>query len=295
MIALPGGSKLFTYDVGPCGVVAQYATQQVRIRNLLQRMYDAGQRSLGLVLQCAPEPTGDGLTLPSDDYSWFQDALMLIEDARNYGFQFVAPEFVYAMGDDAVRNWKTFDNIAASRIWNLLYHFHEEVMMKCGLPFRMDLGGEWPTPAPGSLAVQLSQLIWTNYTAVFWPNAVPCLDATISIPARPDSVPLMVQSFCGNPPACLDLHIYNGGVFYPDAASCLTGMKHELAKVGLDHLPIDIGETLFNNPACARSTAQGIVQNRISVQRIYQWQTTDGSPISVADVSPYDAWKSVGA
>lgn len=301
MIALPGGSKLFTLDLGNCGVIAQYQSQKTRIRTLLQKMVVAGQRALGLVLQCAPGPCNDGLTLPSDDYSWFSNAASLIQDARSIGFQFIAPEFVYVMGDDALRNWTSFDPSAAARIWNLLAHFRDQVMVPCGLPFRIDLGGEWPTPngKPENFAVQLARYVWTNYTAVYWPGGVPCQDATISIPGTPESVALLLPAFDGNPPACLDIHLYDGNGVYPDARSAIWGLRFELAKVGLDRLPWDIGETLFNDAACAQATALGITQSRLSVQRIYQWQVTRGTPeqdsVSVADVSPYDAWRAVGA
>lgn len=299
MLTLPGGSKLFTFDGAYGGVIAQYQTQQGLIRARLQAMYDAKQRALGLVFQCGfPMPgqargASDGLTLPSDDYSWFANTADLIASAREIGFEFVAPEFVYVEGDDAMRNWPEFDSAAAARIWNMLANFRDKVMRPCGLPFRIDLAGELPTK-PG-VNITLAQYLWTNYTASVWPQGVPCQDATISIPCASSAVPLLALAFCGNPPDTLDVHVYDGGNDFPDATAAIVGMRKALGAAGLA-LPWDIGETQFNNAATAAATAAGIIQTGQIVRRVYQWQTAAGAdgPISIADASPYNEWAALG-
>jgi hypothetical protein len=93
------------------------------------------------------------------------------------------------------RQWTSWQETLYGHIWLALCAFRS-IAYASKLRIDIDLCPEVNNNPIGQ-CIPFAQRIWTDYTGSFWPNAVPCMDASVSIIPDSASISLLDKVFTG--------------------------------------------------------------------------------------------------
>jgi hypothetical protein len=283
----PGGSNYISHDLVN-SVVSRYHLDESVIKSQLTQMRAAGMKSLGLPLLMAQGATGG----PFID--WSAGALApqnglnlqaLVRFARSIGFDYflVAPQFY---NEHDFRKPEFEANKEALYVENMGLITHVKAIMGTeGADTLYDLCTEGVGDTRGSCEWYCKRA-WTDWTGYYWPDAVPCWDATISIVPTEANVKAMAGIFRGldpngrvNWPALFNFHPYSvGGRLIPLLQDI---WEDWLQWEDIDIHPWVFGEadtlTIDSDLQIAQDVHQFVSTTRQPIERVFQW------PISPRD------------
>jgi hypothetical protein len=258
------------------GVVARYHLDQAVIDGQLADLRAAGADGISLSLWLY---AGVGVNDQFLDWSGGQLApqmqanlVALLERIKAYGFSWVqiVPQF-YGVND--FRNAWTADFMTTRYPENSGFLFSLPALLNSiGLPYLIDLCAEVTNgPYP--------QRLWIDWTCWFWPDGVPCWDATMSFLPDAASIAALPSVFSGNPPAILAPHIYGA-----DPQKVYDGLQ----AAGLGGRPWVLGEDYTLTPAdhaFAEARRRFVITTKQPILRVCPWpvelSTPAGTPIAV--------------
>ena len=249
-----------------------------------------GMKSLGLPMLMMQGAT-DG---PFIDW---QGGQLTVQDAKNLqafigwaksiGFDYflVAPQF-YAEHDLRQSAFEANKETLYGDNFRLFLQL-KSILDGEGVEAIYDLCTEGVGDTRGS-CVWYSQRIWTDWTCSFWPDGLPCWDATISIVPTQPNVSAMPGIFRGldpggpvNWPGLFNFHSYaQNGRLYP--GSPLNGPRLWLQQINAPVRSWVLGETDTltdtGDMQIAQDANRFVADTKQLIERVFQWPVTPRDP-----------------
>lgn len=233
-----GGSNLLSYDYSDpnAGIITNFHLESDKIMTLVDKMLESGQDCIQLVLPLSKTPPNNsyiqfnGVDMPPQYEINFKNFILYLERS---GIKFVGivPEFWHE--EDFRQN-----NLTDFKIYNhfLFMTWIDSYLRSCRFDYCIDICAELD-PSPN--CIRNAQLLWTWWTATYFPNAAPCWNGTMSLIPKND-YNFIKEIFKGadptgepNWPARINLHAYRNET---------SGMLNALNNIGMPRRNIYIGE-----------------------------------------------------
>ncbi|MBN8888037.1 MAG: hypothetical protein J0I77_20155 [Rudaea sp.] len=291
----PGGQE-------PFGVIVNYNTQTIAIRQALQNMRNAGQDKIRIMLffghglSSGTVMDSAGGSLSSQNMS---NLVNLIDDIHSFGFSVLHISFG-ALGSNDPTNWGGFNQAMADENWGVISSVHQAIGGTRGFDkIYYDLGNELMTGSQSNARYQYMKYIWPKYRSIYGTaDSVGFSFASGEIAGGIDNIGAVFGHT--TPPAAIEIHIYP---YAGNSAQLLVAN----AATGLLRFPLPwyIGEANFNDEAEADAISQEI--NGMFYDYTWngngynpplylmQWpHLSNNSSCTVSDVSPFNIYEKYG-
>ena len=275
-----GGSNFawYQFDTATCvgwpyGVIKNYDTATTAINNVLQTMYNNGQRRLRIpIYYDHGAPSTDGTTLDSTGGNLSPqnrtNLTNLLATIKAIGYSEIEVG-MFPLGSNDPIGWTSWNETTYQENWNLLANLHS-IIANSGIFYRIDLQNEGQPTTGQTVLQQYASRIWGDYTSgtFGWTDTVGSSIAGDSA-ARMQLLPNVYGTY-PHSPALYDLHFYNdpGGSFQN---------MHNYTPSGWGRGWI-IGETFYNNSNSAYWFQTEMNALPQTVYYVAQWPLDSSGP-----------------
>jgi len=291
----PGGSNLLVYRVDEPGhrYVSDFQHGKAVITKQLKQMYADRQRRLKIPLLYWHGRKPDGITLdPTGGHLTEQETRnlkRLLALIKRTGFASIELSLLPEGPDDALHNWKQWDELYYIENWTLLTNVRS-LAVSSRLPYLLDIAGEGVPMNGQTLWGEYARRLWTDYSKTYGVGPRKTVtDATISFVPDPQTVAHLASTFSNNWPPVFEPHIYGAArdSGWESTYSTFTGLYRAMHQAGIPPIPWIIGETYWNDATTAAQFRRAITDTGQTVLYLMQWQVTPLTPNGVnVDVLP---------
>jgi hypothetical protein len=261
----------FIFHAPGKGAIARYHLDTAVIESQLSNLRDSGADGISLSLWLMKDVVKLGMSDTFLDWNGGQlttqmqfNLTEIFASLKSHGFNWVqiVPQFY---GPNDFRQWPSWNETLYLENKNFLFGL-PDLLNQAGLPYLIDLCAEVTNgPYP--------QRLWIDWTCWFWPDGVPCWDATMSFLPDPASIAALPSVFSGNYPVILAPHIYG---YDPQK------VFDSVNAAGLGGRPWILGEDYSLAPtdtAFAAARRQFIATTKQPIMRVCPWPVTLRTPV----------------
>lgn len=275
-LAAHGGSMFnWAGNDGTLDVLQSYNTNKTAIDAAFRSAYDQGQRRLSFVLYFsdgqsevlwANDPSGPvsvALVNGKVPQQVLQNVHDVLASLKMMGFEQVLFCFS-AKGANNPRDWAAWSESYYAENLSVIEQVRDAVKGS-GMPYLLDLDDEGLTNSSGQNNAYDVRL-WADYVPLYGTKDTVGMSGDAGAPAYA----AMKSIFGSNPPAAIDLHIYDN--FTNDQVTAyFQSLQQTFASQGYGNAPWVIGETLYDDATSAAAYHGAILQTNAKVLFLIQW------------------------
>jgi len=266
---LDSPTKEYFGDLRP--IIGTYHLNPLVVYSQLQKMYDAGQRSISFVIWFSPlgnagkdgvfghvvDSTGGALRPQHAE-----NLKAVLKDIKNIGFDHVTIRFAQQSYAHP-RTWKQWNETQFAENSRFIFSTIDLVKSSTDLPRTFDLGVELAGEFSTSHTREYVKRLWTYYLPRY------SLGETygFSYAYRPGRIAEMTKVYdeVGTRPQIYAVDMY-AGVYYK-----LSDVSKELESIGNKDMPIIIQETFYNDIPVLHSIVSAKRDFGLNIRKVFNW------------------------